>query len=153
MSNIYWDADERITIEHELERLFILHDKRSTKEQIKTYIEKLEESGIPSKAILSAILKLQLVDMPNLKAFLIIDAARSLIDPIEEGKLTQCDYCDRRGIVTMQDDKNYHFALACACENGQRKIGGKNGLIRWSGDNPFYSKGRWLRLRFELAEN
>ena len=135
-----------------MERLFILHDKRSTKEQIKTYIEKLEESGLPSKAILSAILKLQLTDMPHLKAYSIIDAARGLIDPIEEGKLSECDYCDRRGIVNMKDDKNYHFALACSCENGQRKTGGKNGLVRWSGDNPFYSKERWLRLRFEPVE-
>lgn len=128
-----WNEDEMAVVEAEMEKLFALQDRPLPKEKKVLLVTELGNSGLPAYAIVGAMRKLMVDDEVTKLTFpKILSAAKVEIDPAGIYEIIPCEDCDKRGLVTMIDDNEYHYMLACRCKNGQQWV--DRGHQRWWGE-------------------
>lgn len=110
--------EDEILIENELEKLYALQDKPSTKAKREIVVKELISTGIPTGAILSGIRHLHTEDLSAIKFPIIVSAARRYV--VQDNEIQACHECSQ-GVICYRDGEGRWFALACRCQAGEEK--------------------------------
>lgn len=110
--------DERVGLGSALETLFSSQDKYLSSDKKTILINSLQESNIPSAAIIKGMQSLYDSDLKMVKLFVIKNAARKFIEYTHR---QGCDRCFGSGYITLVDADKNDFVFACLCDLGKDK--------------------------------
>ena len=154
-----FNAQERVLVQTELERLFLMNDRAIDEKKIAFLLREIQSMGAPASAVIKGLKSLHDADLRSIKFSVI---KRAIFDHYEiKYAKEDCIYCDGLGVVRLIDRKKATYAFACCCSNGKRY----EHLNRWSGaivdgDYALYERyllGRegcveWLKQKIEEIE-
>lgn len=145
--------EEKLDIIRGVEKLFAMQDRPLDDEKKAGIVEALIDCQRPYVVIDAGLRRLMVEDLKKITLPAILAAVRDATVDVPIPRVN-CDHCFGSGMVMMEDEKKYVFALACICSNGNRQRGGRAGLVRWNGESHQYNRGRRLDIpeRFLIAK-
>lgn len=131
--------DEKGLLANQIERLFVIHDKRLSKNGKAILTDELAHLNIPFRFLIAGLRDLEEEEnLKNIELWRIKNACRKRMHA--EYRPASCESCGTDGTVTMiykdGERRGIETQLACICPNGDRWARGSSNfraLVRWNG--------------------